>query len=324
MSAPVNFWVRGNIIDLAACGVIAALTILEYKYQVVTRLRKLEGFNYLYIMFSVGLFIGWMIDTFGLDLFKFSGNILLYRVFGVFDVGHYLVWVSIFFILLRYAGVKDMIIGWMNVALFVSIHEGIWYLTYFVAYPQNFDVTVWFYSPFLLLLVLIIPGWYVIVPKNESDIMPILSDQEKSDLRKAWNSKLNRKTFGPKLEFALRRIWRATPRAEKVPWNAIVVAIAITAIFHLMWYLMGFPLTIDNIYGRGALYFDPVTNGLEDMSWVMPTIGYVLASGWYRKRKANSDQEVTLGVMTPNTRDFSSSSIRSFAIRLLTRLNPIT
>jgi len=276
MAVPVNFWVRGNVEDLIACGIIALLTIFEYKYQVVTKFKKIPEFSFYYVVVSIAVFMSWAVITFGFDLFKYSGNFLNYRVFGVFDVGHYLVWVSIFFILLRYAAVKDLIVGWMSAALFVSIHEGVWYLTYFVAYPQQFGITVWFYSPFLLLLILMIPAYFVIVPKKQIDILPDLTDEEKDELRKAWKAKLSRKTFGPKFEYAIRRIWRKVNKAERIPRRTIIVTMAIVVVFDLMWYLSGFQLSIDNIYGRSIFYFDPVTNGLEDMSWVLPMVAYIL------------------------------------------------
>lgn len=85
-----------------------------------------------------------------------NGNIVLWRVatgpiastnLNYRGAGHYLVWVALFLIYVRY-GALDVLKGTFTMLLMGSLHEGFWYLAYLYARPDTVWNILWYYSPF--------------------------------------------------------------------------------------------------------------------------------------------------------------------------------
>lgn len=257
-----EFWIVGNQRDLEVAAILIVAILLEYRYGLIRKFK--EQFSFYYVIISFGVFLAWIGNTFGNDFSNYTGqNIIVFRIFGSSTVGHWLVWLSVFVVLARYCSIKDLISGWLIVGVFVAIHEGLWFLAYFVANPQNFYETLFYYSPFLLLLLVMIAAYGVLVPRTEYKIFPAYVKPEKM-------------TFGAKLEVWLRNLWRVMPKAEKLPRYRIYRTVVFMVIFNILWGLAGFPLTVDNITGPTAYYDSVAISLLEDLSWICPALVFIL------------------------------------------------
>jgi hypothetical protein len=99
---------------------------------------------------------------------KFGPNIILLRVATGFasganftaqrGAGHYLVWVALFAVWLRWGG-KDVIKAGYTMTAFGAIHELMWYLAYVWTNPANWARIEPYYTPFFVFSAGCLFGW---------------------------------------------------------------------------------------------------------------------------------------------------------------------
>ncbi len=174
-------------------------------------------------------------------LTKFNQNIIMLRSANVLltseqanalGTGHWLIWVAAFIVYFRYGAPFDFIKGVYAMAFFGALHEGMWYIVY-VSYTGLGSLYV--NSPFLILISGMVFGYLLLFRKDH-------------------------KTYILPSENAC------------IPWKKLALILFGFALFYVLWYEAGFPITLDIMTGHTAYYSSPAVNLIENLSWLMPAL----------------------------------------------------
>jgi len=101
-------------------------------------------------------------------------NIIMARVFNIWNSGHLLSWLSVFVVILIF-GWRDLFKGITYALLLLASHEIIWYIFFFLGYPQQFFPVITNPHAYMFLLLLGFMIIYVIMydRKHEKNIVKV-------------------------------------------------------------------------------------------------------------------------------------------------------
>ena len=157
--AGVPFWTTGREADLAVAISSVAWALIEGRYGIVARLYRVDLRGGLPVplmrYIAVAVVIGMWLEMFTLT--SFNANIVVLRTANVFHLpqaggfGHWLIWLAVVLVFTRH-GLSDPFRGAYVAGLLVAVHEGAWFVADFAALPSEMPPTLYYYSPFLILL----------------------------------------------------------------------------------------------------------------------------------------------------------------------------
>lgn len=156
----LEFWSTGNVRDIEVIAVVCVLTVIQWRFKVVELFRKVRLLYVMTLSLSMGATAAFVLVVFYIDFLVApipGGNpipgLILFRAYSVLVIGsgHWFTWVALFMVYARY-GWKDIVAGGIKTAVFGALHELSWYAAYMVSTPTRALEVAYYYSPFIVLL----------------------------------------------------------------------------------------------------------------------------------------------------------------------------
>lgn len=158
----------GNQHDIEAAIGLVIYTLIELKWSPISRIKDYESKFFWgktipgYKMLSAGVSAWFFLSLW--FFVRFSGPLVAQRVFNFgpqpFGAGYWITWFVIACAVARW-GYDNIVSGFMAAGLLGSIHEGLWYIFYYFAYPNQIGYEVQYY-PFMVLMVVLISCYFVL------------------------------------------------------------------------------------------------------------------------------------------------------------------
>ena len=172
VSLPPN-WIDQDWHNLLYAGLVVLSIFIERKYHPIQKFKEGKFDNallngaFVYRIVPFGITFGWIFWLVLGDFeFGFNGNIIDFRAYNSYAVGHYLIWLAVFAVWLRY-GWNDPLRGLIYCGIVAALHEGVWFVVYYALNFQNFWIVSIYYSPLFALLLSFFLAYHYLLPDKD-------------------------------------------------------------------------------------------------------------------------------------------------------------